>query len=406
MWRTTFIAITGSFGKSTTNECLGAALATRWPIVKTSRNSNGFDNLCWIIFAVRPWHRFAVVEIGAERKGLIRHFARVVRPDIAVIVNVGGAHGLSFPTLDDVAEEKSQLLKGLKRGGLAVLNGDNPRVAAMASLARERGCDVALFGSDPSFEMSGEVIRSRWPDRFTFAVRTGRESAECETKLVGAQWLPSVLAALTVATRVGIPIKDACSAISNVQPIPARLQPISLPNGAVILRDDTNSFLDAFKAALGVLREARCERRIFVSNGYTEGSANSRRRATELGGLASSSCDVFVFFGKHAKEACKAAVRNGIARENAHSFRTMREVADFLRTELRGGDIVLVKGRFDSHLARISFAQVAEVGCWIKRCDRSIPCDRCEELGVPREILDRYTPHTAFREHCLSPSGS
>jgi UDP-N-acetylmuramoyl-tripeptide--D-alanyl-D-alanine ligase len=404
MWRTTFIAITGSFGKSTANECLGAALGARWPVVKTSRNRNGFDNICWVIFAVRPWHRFAVLEVGAERKGMLRHWARVIRPDIVVMVNVGGAHSLSFPTLDDVAEEKSQLLKGLKRGGLAVLNGDNPRVAAMASAVRERGCNVAFFGSNPSFEVSGEIAKSHWPDRFSCKVRQAQRLTECETQFVGPLWLPSVLAALTVAARVGVPIEEACTAISKTPPIRARLQPVLLPNGAVILRDDTNSFFDAFKASLAVLKEARCERRIFVSDGFTESSLHARKRAVELGGLAGASADVVVFFGQTAKEACRAAVRHGITPENAHRFKTMREVADFLETELRKGDLVLAKGRFDSHLARISFAQVAEVGCWISRCNKPIPCDRCEELGVPQEVLDRYSPTTLFDQRILSPA--
>lgn len=404
MWRTTFIAITGSFGKSTANECLGAALGARWPTVKTARNSNGFDNICWVIFAVRPWHRFAVIEVGAERKGMLRHWARVIRPDIAVIVNVGGAHSLSFPTLDDVAEEKSQLLKGLKRGGLAVLNGDNPRVAAMASVAGKRGCDVAFFGSNPSFEVSGEIVTFRWPDRFSCKVRKGQQSVDCETQFVGPLWLPSVLAALTVAIRVGVPLEEACAAIAKVPPIRARLQPVLLPNGAVILRDDTNSFLDAFKASLAVLKDARCGRRVFVSNGYTESTLNSRRRATELGGLAGSSSDVVVFFGQEGREACKAARKHGIAPENAHRFKTMSEAVDFLRTELRAGDLALVKGRFESHLARVSFAQVTEVGCWISRCNKPIPCDCCDELGVSQEVLDRYSPLTPFDQRVLAPA--
>jgi UDP-N-acetylmuramoyl-tripeptide--D-alanyl-D-alanine ligase len=125
--RTTFIAITGSFGKSTTKECVAAALSSRWPIVKTAANGNGFDRICRTIFAARPWHRCVVIEIGTEQPGMIRHWARVVSPDIAVIVCVGGAHSLSFPNLEAIAEEKASLLKSLRPGGLAVLNAECDR---------------------------------------------------------------------------------------------------------------------------------------------------------------------------------------------------------------------------------------------------------------------------------------
>ncbi len=404
--RTTFIAITGSFGKTTTKECLAAALSTRWPIVKTLRNGNGFDRICRTIFAVRPWHRFAVIEVGTERPGMIRHWSRVVSPDIAVILSVGGAHALSFPSLEAIAEEKASLLRGLRPGGLAVLNGDDPRVVAAARQALPKGRRVAWFGSSPSSGTTAHNIKAQWPDRLSFTARTDDDSAFCQTKLVGAHWLPSMLAALTVASQAGVPLAEASQAIASITPLPGRTQPVPLPNGAVILRDDTNSFLEAFKASLAVLKDARGVRRVFVSNGYTEDELDDRRRLAHLGELAAASADVVVFFGQNGKEACRTAIQHGVSPENAHRFKTMRQTADFLRTEIRNSDLVLLKGRFSSHLARILFAQVTDIACWVSRCPKRFLCDHCPELGAAPEALALYSPPTQFDTVHLSPSAS
>ena len=249
-----------------------------------------------------------------------------MRPDIAVILSVAGAHALSFKDLDDTAAEKAKLLRGLKPGGIAVLNGDDPRVAAMADEARRRGCEVVLFGSSPSFDVSGHDATGQWPDRFAVTIRAGSESVRCQTQLVGTQWSVSVLAAVAVAHRLGLTLQQAIEPIEKLPPLPARIQPVRLPNGAVILRDDTNSFLDAFKATLTVLAEARAERKIFVTDGYTEDRLNTRRRSVKLAKLAGPVTDVFVFFGQFRKEALRAAIRAGVAEENAHAFKTMRRL--------------------------------------------------------------------------------
>ena len=266
-----------------------------------------------------------------------------MRPDVAVVLSVAGAHALSFKDLDAIAAEKANLLRGVKPGGIAVLNGDDPRVAAMADEAR-RGCEVVFFGSSPSFDISGHDVTAQWPDRLALTIRAGSESIRCRTQLVGTQWAVSVLAAVAVAHRLGLTLRQAIEAIEKVPPLPARLQPVRLPNGAVILRDDTNCFLGAFKVTLAVLGEARAERKIFVTNGYTEGRLNERRKAINLGELAGPVTDIFVYFGQFRKEARRAAIRTGAAEQNAYAFKTMPEVIEFLRSEIRGGDLVVMKG--------------------------------------------------------------
>src|SRR6185312_13185282 len=123
MFRTTFIAITGSVGKTTAKEALASILASRYRIVKTPVSRNELMHLARLILSVRPWHRYAVLEVATDGPGWMKRMAWLARPHMAVILRVARTHSNRFRTLEATAEEKAVLLSTLRRGGIAVLNG-------------------------------------------------------------------------------------------------------------------------------------------------------------------------------------------------------------------------------------------------------------------------------------------
>src|SRR5262249_11178223 len=127
MVRTTVIAITGSVGKTTAKECLAAALGGD-QVVKTFQNQNDRFGLPKTIRAMRPWHRFAVIELGTQGPGEMRRLARLAKPDIAVVLCVARTHTDKFKDLDATAAEKAELVRALSPRGIAVLNADHSRV--------------------------------------------------------------------------------------------------------------------------------------------------------------------------------------------------------------------------------------------------------------------------------------
>ena len=92
-----------------------------------------------------------------------------------------------------------------------------------------------------------------------------------------------------------------------------------------------------------------------------------------------------------------------MAEESAHAFKTMQQVIEFLRTELRSGDLVVLKGRFASHVVRILYALVGDVKCWVDQCDKSILCEDCPELGVDPTVLAPLVQVPRFSQAYLSP---
>jgi UDP-N-acetylmuramoyl-tripeptide--D-alanyl-D-alanine ligase len=377
MVRTTVIAITGSVGKTTTKECLAAILSPRAPTLKTLNNHNDLWGVPRTILRMRPWHRIAVIEIGTAEPGSIRKSARLVCPDVAIVLVVAPTHTNVFRTLDDTAAEKAHILTAVPRRGLAILNGDDARVRRMADGCR---CRVETFGRSAASDLWADQVSSRWPARLTLRAHTAGETQRVETRLVGEHWVNTVLAALLAARSQGVALAAAAETIAAMEPFTARMQPVRLPNGATVIRDEMNSSPDTWRAALEVLRQSSARRRVLVASDVSDSPKKPRVRYKELGDLAAEVADVALFIGGHAPFAVKRAVAKGMAPASVGGVMDVSTAAQRLASLLQDGDVVLLKGRATDHLSRALFAQFGVIGCWTTTCRKQIACDICKEL--------------------------
>jgi len=379
MFRTIFIAITGSVGKTSAKECLTAMLSSRFPTNAMIGNWNNRQGLASTILRTRYRHRFTVIEAATRRPGALRRAAWEIRPDVVVVLVVARTHINHFPTLEHTAAEKASLLDRLPPSGLAILNGEDPRVLAMADRCR---CRVVTFGRSPRFDFWASEVSARWPSRLTFRIHTATQFREVRTNLVGEYWLSSVLGALAAAVCCGMDLKDAVRALEQAQPYRARLQPVALPCGATLLRDDENGSVTALQEALGVMKEAEVPRRIAVlGDTWDSGLGEPRARLEDLGRRVAGTVDLAVFVGEQAHYAAEALIASGMKPVNVRSISGLRETAEFLKSELRPGDLALLKGQYMQHLSRIYLAQLGPVQCWKMKCLEVTPCERCEELS-------------------------
>ncbi len=377
MLRTTIIAISGSVGKSTAKECLAAILSSQARTLKTKNNENDTYGVPRTLLAMRPWHRFAVIEIGVGGPGDMRHLARIVRPDVAILLSVARTHTNNFRTLEATATEKKQLLTYLGRRGTAILNADDERVRSMADNSRGK---VVLYGHDPSCDFMVESVSSCWPERLSFKVRSEGAVTPVRTLLIGTHWISSVSAALAASAACGIPLATSAKRIAAVPPFAARMQPVMLPSGAVIVRDEESGSPDTLNAMLKVLRESRAERRILVMSDVSDSGTNQRRRQRDLGRTAAGLADVAIFTSESGHHAVRAAAEAGMDPAHCHNIPDLVAVADFLKSELRDGDLVFVKGRTTDHLSRVVLAQFGSIGCWTTSCRIHRICDVCSML--------------------------
>ena len=391
LFRTTFVAITGSVGKTTTKELLAAVLPSQGATLATVDSRNSAIEVARTILGVRPWHRFVVLEIGTDRPGWIRSSTRLARPDIAVVLKVGRTHTDRFPTLEDTAREKAALLSTLGRRGVAILNQDDPRVAAMAEGHKFR---VVRFGESDQADVRATEMAAIFPERLSLTVIARGESERVQTNLVGTHWAAAVLAAAAAALECGVPLARIAEAFNRVQPTPGRLDPRILPSGAVVLRDDFNGALETFNVAFAVLREASAKRKILAVSTVSDSDEGWDKRLCRIVFDAAAACDMVVLIGtaKDTQRAVRSAAAAGMAPEVVHCFTTIRDAAGFLRGVLRAGDLLLLRGRYSDHMGRLFHALTEEVRCWLDRCELPVLCEKCprlyaenaESLPVPR----------------------
>ena len=391
LFRTTFIAITGSVGKTTAKECLAAILSTQFSTASSLNNQNDRYGVPRTMLRVRPWHRFAVIEMGTDGPGLIKRSAQLVRPHVAVVLTVARTHTNVFSSLEEIAVEKASLLDAVLPAGLAILNADDSRVRLMAS---GRRCQVKTFGLSAGQDLWADEVSSTWPETLTLRVHTTSEVEWVRTKLVGRHWTNSVLAGIAGGLACGVPLKTAAAAVANVEPFPARMQPVQLPGGAMMIRDESNGSYDTLQPALQVLRESNAARRVLVISNVSDCGKHLRRPRVlfkELGEVTAQVADLAVFVSEHAHYAIKSAIASGMKPDRVIGHSDLYEAAKHLKSELREGDLVLLRGRGTEHLSRIFFAQFGEIGCWKTHCGKTIVCDHCDELrpGFDLQVIKK-----------------
>lgn len=377
---TTFIAITGSVGKTTTKEILSAVLAHRHSVTCTPGNANlrRFRGLEATILGTRPWHRYAVIELGTEKPGDMASAARFLKPDIAIVLDVKHCHTNRFKSLEAIAQEKSHLVRHLHRNGCAVLNQDNPLVASMPV---PEGVRVLRFGASEGADLRLLQAESHWPRRLELSLSIQGNRHEVKSRLVGTHWTNAILATLAAAVHCGVPVLEAAGVIRTIDPFWARMQPITLANHATILRDDWNGSIDTFEAALQFLDDAQAARKIVVFSDFSDSKKKLRSRANHLGRIAASHADLALFVGDYADRSEQSAIEAGMAGNRAHAFFSLEDATAFLRQTLRAGDLVLLKGQANHHLSRIYLGLLGNVTCTQMSCPRQILCDRCPDLG-------------------------
>ena len=385
MFRTTFIAISGSVGKSTCKEATGHVLASRFPTVRTRGGSNHFRGILRTVITVRPWHRYAVIEIGITAPGQMERFARALRPDIAVWVSVARTHTMNFKTLETTAREKARLVEGVRPGGLAILNDDNPWISAYVPPPSVR---VIRYGNTERSAMSVSDVRSLWPERLAFtATPRGEKPVALSTRYVGVHWIGSLLPALVIAREAGMSMEDAAAALETCEPMERRLSPVTTANGATILRDELNGSVDSLSVALKVFEEAKAKRKMLVFTDVSDSSQKPRTRIRDVGKTAARIADAAIFLGEHGQHGARAAVLEGMSPDQVWSFINLEDGARQLKAELREGDLVLLRGRRNDHLARLYLSLLRDdVTCWRNLCPKSIDCEACASLNAKRPV--------------------
>ncbi len=343
------VAITGSNGKTTTKEMCAAILARGRPCLKTRGNLNNEFGLPLTLLEREAEHAAVVVEIGMNHRGEIAPLARIARPTVGVITNVGTAHIEFLGSQEAIAREKGDLVASLDAGATAVLNADDPRVLAQAPRTAAR---VVRFGRSAEADWRAEEVTRR-ADGFEFALAGPPGRCRVGVSGLGEPTLLNALAAAAAAAAAGAGLDEIAEGLARYRPVSGRMERIALDEDVVLVNDSYNANPQSTAAALESLAAMGGRGLVVLGDMGELGDTAPRAHADAGRRVAELRLALLVALGEHAATSVAGAVEAGLAADRALVAADHAEAVALLRERLRPGDRVLVKGSRSMRMERI-----------------------------------------------------
>lgn len=379
----TVVGITGSAGKTTTKDLCQTILSEFGPCQSNPRSENEHFDIAQTITNVGRRHRFCVLELSGGRPGYLDFALRLSRPDIAVLTLIARDHFSAFKSLEAIAHEKGKIVSSLPERGIAVLNMDDPLVRQIGESCSR---SVLWVGKSEGATLRLREARSRWPEPLTLTVDYEGRTYDISTALHGTHLALSALMSLGVAVAMNLPISSAIQALRSAAPPEGRMQVLTLENGITFVRDDWKAPLWSLQAPFDFMKDAQARRKVLIVGTLSDYSASASKVYPKVAREALEIGDLVVFVGPHAMRALKAPIVR--AEQELLAFPSAREASAYLRTALRAGDLVLLKGSNKAdHLVRLLLDQERRVHCWKEKCGLAMFCARCPVVyaGAPPE---------------------
>ena len=362
-WGGKIAGVTGSVGKTTTKEILAALLGARFRVLKSEGNFNNEFGLPLTLFQLDETDEVAVLEMGMSRRGELSRLAEMTRPDVGVVTRVSPAHLEFFSSVDEIALAKRELIEGLNgKDSTAVLNADDPRVAAFGAFAPGR---VLTYGIEQLAFFTAENIEDRGALGTTFDFVSPEGRVRLELALPGRHVIANALASLAAASVWGIGISEARAVLPKLRPPAMRGELLQFSDGAALINDSYNSSPAALEAMTALLAATPgFRRRILAAGEMRELGAASAEFHRDAGVYAAKTgtIDWIIAVEGNAAQLIEGAASAGIPRDRLRFFSSSDEAARFLEKEIQPGDLLLVKGSRGVKMERIVEALLAQHG--------------------------------------------
>lgn len=337
-WGGRVIGVTGSAGKTTTKEAVAQVLGARLRVLKSVGNLNNAFGLPLQLLKLESEHEVAVIEMGMNHAGEIAALAKIAEPNWAVVSNVAPVHVEFFPDgLAGIARAKYELVEALPEDGIAILNGDDPYVR---EFGRDMGGRAVLYGIQEEAEVRAEAIEEAGIDGVRFNVVAHGESTPVHLKLLGRHNVLNALAAIAAGLKSGIPLSECAAAIEGLAPADKRGEVLTW-RGATLINDAYNSNPRALDAMVDALMSMPGKRRIVIAGEMLELGPGAFAMHEACGQrMAERSVSTIVGVRGFAMALVNGAQRAG---GNAIFLETPEEAGEWMRWNLREGDVVLLK---------------------------------------------------------------
>lgn len=337
------VQITGSAGKTTTKEMVAAVLSRRYDTLKTQANFNNDIGTPLTLLGLAPQHQAAVIETGMNHFGEIRYLGEMVRPDIAVITNVGDAHIENLGnTRQGILRAKCEIFQHLSPDGIAVLNGDDPLLNTVAlpqtilRCGRGENCNVRVTDVD-----------DRGIEGIACTVTTDKASYRLATASPGSFMIYPMAMAAAIGEALGLTGEEIAAGVAAYVPTGSRMHLIRLPEGRLLIDDCYNANPQAMEEALKLLAVTPARRRAAVLGDMGELGELTVSAHRAIGVLTGElHLDSVIAIGEKARDIASAA-------PNARWYASVDDAMPVIRAAFTEGTAVLVKASHAMHFENI-----------------------------------------------------
>ena len=353
--RALVIGLTGSNGKTTTKEMLASILSRSHEAVASEGNQNNHIGVPLTLLAMRPRHRVAVVEMGANHPGEIRALCALARPDVGIVLNAAPAHLEGFRSVDGVARAKGEMFESLPPEATGVVNQDDAYCDYWRRLLGDRRTLAFGFSEDADFRATALAAG-------VVELRLGGAVRRCRLRLPGRHNVCNALAAAAAAHVAGVAADEIVAGLEAVRPIRGRLQSRRGVRGLRLIDDSYNANPGSLEAALEVLKE--CPGKRWLALGDMAELGADARALHAAAGLRAKSAGIDRLFAL-GDDAAEAGVRFG---EGAELFSSLKSLTGRIVEQAAPDVCLLVKGSRSARMDRLVSALLPDAAAGDAEC--------------------------------------
>lgn len=384
------IGVTGSVGKTTTKEMIAAALSVKYNVLKTIGNMNSQIGLPQMMLKLAKEYDIAVIEMGMSLPGEMERLAKIAKPNMAVITNIGVSHIGQLGSKENIREAKMNIINEFTKGSKLFINGEDELLYEVyhsygeekdGSLSQDENGKIKVsadtnkalsdatmkaFGLRHDFTYYGTNIRyDKEKTYFNFCIKNlngETQEEEIVLQVLGMHNVLNAIVALAVAHEYGIEPMDAKKGLYEYQPISMR-GVIEKIQGITLVDDTYNASPDSMKSAVDVLLALKeVNRRIAVFADVLELGSLSKQCHYEVGTyLANKNIDLVITIGKEAAYIADGIKDNG-SDVAVKEFSNNKDATTYICQELMTGDAIILKGSRGMHLDHV-VAAIKEKFC-------------------------------------------
>lgn len=340
-----FIAVTGSTGKTTTKDMIADVLSIKYKVLKNIGSYNNKIGLPLTIFQLDDSYEICVVEMGMSGFEEIAHLSEIVEPEVAILTNIGLSHIEKLGSIENITKAKSEILEGLKEGGTAFINADDPNLLKLKG--KFSNIKFKTFGMNNG-DIKADNINSYGHRYITFNAKFNDSVYEFELKIPGLHNVYNALVAIMIGFEFGLTSDEIKMGLSNFKSPKMRLEIVNGIKDCIVINDAYNASPDSMKAAIDVLRAITVQKKgraIAVLGDMLEMGEWGADAHKKIGNYAAQKgIEILITVGKLAKYINYGAKEFGINEDRMFAFNSNIDAVNKLNEIFKSNDIILVKG--------------------------------------------------------------